>query len=266
MSGIDGAIGWWRPPAPTPTPAPTLPQYALIGTFNGKSVVVGASQRFGGAIYTIKVDGFEFLDSSDHGRELQTAWQYGTTGEANNPTEAGSAANGAGSTSTSQILSISSSGTVLKSRTHPAYWYAYGGQAVTPDFLEKTVTLSGNVLTHEIGIYIADPYRTSMAVEGLTAYLPQTFSRLFTLDGSVTTEVNPTSLLPTDKSVIAATADLSHALCLSGQNTHWVGKIGPWPKLDASWFSASNPSGWYRWTTRTIFGTFQEVIGSAAAP
>jgi hypothetical protein len=264
---LDGIGG-----TPPPPPPPAAPQYAITGTFNGKPVVVGANNRFGAAIYTVKLDGLEYIDSTDHGRELQTAWQLNGQGEANNPTEAGSAANGSGSTSSTVILSASSNGTTLTTRVRPAYWYPVGGQVTSPDYLEKTVTLGfngrGNILVHDIGMYLANPYNTSMAVEGLTAYTPTAFSRMFTFNRATkaTTEVFPSGLLPTDQSVMVATPDLSRAIALVHQtpgHIYWIGKIGSWPKLDASWFGANNPSGWYRWRTFTVFGSFQEVLDSA---
>lgn len=268
---IDG-IGGGSPPPPPPT---TLPQYALTGSFNGKPVVVGANARFGGAIYSIKLDGQEYLDSTDHGRELQTAWQYNGQGEGNNPTEAGSAANGSGPSSSSVILHAASNGTVLTTRIQPAYWYPYHARAVSLDYLEKTVTLGhngrGNVLVHDIGMYIGNPYNSSMAVEGLTAYMPLAFSRLFTFARATKTytEVPPSpSLLATSSPVLAATPDLSRAIALvhvdAPGNIYWVGKIGGWPKLDCSWFSINNPVGWYRWRCFTVFGSLQDVLDTAS--
>lgn len=270
-----GAIGGYRPPAP---PSPAAPQYALNGSFNGKPIVVGASARFGGAVYSLKCGGFEHLDSSDHGRELQSAWQYNNTGEAQNPTEAGSSANGAGQLSSSRILSASVSGATLKTRINPSYWYAYNGAIVSPDFFEKTVTLGhqghSNVLVHECELYVGDPYNNFLSVEGLTAYTPVTFTRMFLVDRatSVPTEmIAPYTWTPsTDHYPLAATIDLTHAIALlhSRSDTmlgYWGGKASNlWPKLDAAWFRYSNPSGWYRWRVYTVFGSFQEVLDTAS--
>lgn len=266
MSGIDG--GTTTPPPPT-----AAPQYALNATFNGKSVVVGANARFGGAIYSMKMDDFEYLDSSDHGRELQTAWQLNGQGEANNPTEAGSAANGAGSTSSTIILAAAVAGTTLTTRVRPAFWYPYQGQVTSDDSLEKTVTLGhngrNNILVHDIGMYLSSPYNSSMAVEGLTAYMPLAFTRFFLLDRATkaTTEILPSGLVSSASlAVMAATADLSKAVALvhpNPQHIYWIGKIGPWPKLDAAWFGANNPAGWYRWRAYTVFGLWQDVLDSA---
>lgn len=256
-----------------PPPPPPSTDTALTTTFNGKALRVAASRRFGAAIYSITINGLPFIDSTDHGRELQTAWQYDGQGEGQNPTEAGSAADSAGATSSTAILSLSATATAISSRVNPAFWYAYGGKVASSDFLEKTVTLGlngkPNILVHDIGMYLASPYHSSMAVEGLTAYMPTVFSRLFTFDHltkAYTELPASSSLTPTPLSVIAATADLSRAVALVQQNpahTHWIGKIGPWPKLDASWFSVTGPAGWYRWRTYTVVGSFQEVLDAA---
>jgi hypothetical protein len=274
---IDGIFG---PPPPPPPPA--APQWSLSGTFNGKTVVVGANARFGAAIYTIKVNGQEFLDSTDHGRELQSAWQYNNTGETQNPTEAGSLADGAGPYSTSRILFASVSGNTLTTRTQPAYWYPFSGQTVSPDFLDKTVTLGfngrNNILVHNYGLYVGNPYNGFIATEGLTAYTPTAFTRMFAVDRATNA---PTEIAPpyvwtqsTTHYGIAATADLSKAIALVHQNPpigkhpqfwYWYGKAGNlWPKLDAAYWQEDNPSGWYRWRVFTVFGTMQEVIDSAS--
>lgn len=269
--------------APPPPPPPAAPQYALNGTFNGKTVVVGASARFGAAIYSIKVNGVEFLDSTDHGRELQSAWQYNNTGETQNPTEAGSLADGAGSLSTSRILFANVSGNVLTTRTQPAYWYPFGGQSVSPDFLEKTVTLGfngrGNILVHDYGMYVGNPYNGFISAEGLTAYTPTSFTRMFAVDRATSVPVEIPSPYTWTHSLtsygIAATSDLSKAIALIHQHPnigkqsaywYWYGKAGNlWPKLDAAFWQADNPSGWYRWRVFTVFGSRQEVIEAAAS-
>jgi hypothetical protein len=270
IMSIDGGIA---PPPPPPPPPTTLPQYALTGTFNGKPVVIGANNRFGAAIYTIKFDGQEYLDSSDHGRELQTAWQMDGQGEGNNPTEAGSAANGSGSTSSTVILQASVTNNVLTTRSRPAFWYPVGGQVTSPHYHEKTVSLGyagrNNILVHDIGIYFGSPYHSVAWVEGLTAYMPTAFSRLFTFDRAtkVYAELPPSSALVSGtQPVIAATADLSRAVALVHQHPvhlYWAGKISGWPKLDASYFYITAPAGWYRWRTFTVFGSFQDVLDSA---
>ena len=56
------------------------------------SLQLSTSLRDAGAIASLKVNGHEIADDHDHGRQIQYAFQYNGQGEANNPTEAGSAA------------------------------------------------------------------------------------------------------------------------------------------------------------------------------
>lgn len=255
--------------SPPPPPPPSL-EYQIVSAYQGKPVMVSANMRFGAAIYSLRHDGFEYLDSTDHGRELQTAWQLDGMGEAQNPTEAGSAADGAGPISSTRVLLAKVEGLTLTTRCNPAYWYPYQGVATSPHILEKYVTLDGNVLTHNIGMFM-EPGHTMMAMEGLTAYTTQVFTRFFTFDygGGNLTELFPedSKLIMSSSPVMLTTADQSRAIALVSADRahkHWIGHIGPWPKLDASWFTAVNPGGWVHWKSYTIFGSMNEVLASAA--
>src|SRR4051812_29750731 len=68
--------------------------------FGNNQLVVSTSNRNAGAISSVVYRGIEHIDQTDHGRELQSAVQFDGLGECWNPTEAGSAADGSGSTST----------------------------------------------------------------------------------------------------------------------------------------------------------------------
>ena len=63
-------------------------------------IVITTTSRLAGAIHSLTWNGKEFIDSFDHGRQLQSASNFdaGTpiTGETFNPTEAGSRDDGAG--------------------------------------------------------------------------------------------------------------------------------------------------------------------------
>ena len=73
-------------------------------------IVIRTTSRLAGAIDSLTWNGKEFIDSADHGRQLQSASNFdvGTrfTPETFNPTEAGSRGDGAGPTSTSKLLSL----------------------------------------------------------------------------------------------------------------------------------------------------------------
>ena len=77
----------------------------------GSEIVITTTSRLAGAIHSLTWNGREFIDSHDHGRQLQSASNLDLEGpfhvETFNPTEAGSRADGAGPTSTSRLLWLS---------------------------------------------------------------------------------------------------------------------------------------------------------------
>jgi hypothetical protein len=138
-------------PAVTPSPAQATIPPEGIHISNGV-LTLGISARDAGAVSSIVYDGAEMVNDHDHGRQLQIAWSYNALGEPDNPTEAGSAADARGATSTSQLLEIHAEDAAVTTRSHPAYWYPPGyvnkkglksavTQLVTADTLEKTLTL-----------------------------------------------------------------------------------------------------------------------------
>ncbi len=72
----------------------------LAGHIGGKPLVIRTTSRLAGAIDSVKWDGVEFIDSHDHGRQLQSAINADVDGvfhvECYNPTEAGSVADALG--------------------------------------------------------------------------------------------------------------------------------------------------------------------------
>lgn len=256
------------PPAPTAPPAAVDTVWALTGTYAGFPVVVRADSRFGGAIYSLTWGGFEFVDSSDHGRELQTAWQLDDMVEGENPTEAGSASDGAGPTSTTVVTGTRLNGNVLETSATLAYWLPYQGTALSPDTLSKRVTLLDGVIHHEVSIDLIGDHR-DMAIEGLTGYLPQAFTRFVSFDpaSSARAELSPPNgMMQSNLPVLATTADGSYALALwhrDKDKTYAYGRIGPWPKLDAAWFSVPDAkAGRYSFECFTVFGTLASVTAT----
>jgi hypothetical protein len=64
-------------------------------------LVISTTERLAGAIDSLTWNGKEFINSWDHGRQLQTAAFIEKFGECYNPTEAGSSSDGTGPTSSS---------------------------------------------------------------------------------------------------------------------------------------------------------------------
>jgi len=255
---------------------PPITEYVLSGDHSGEPVRVSANSRYGAAIYSIVLGNFQFVDSADHGREVQTAWQLDGQIEGQNPTEAGSSADGNGYLSSTKIISAGVTGNVLTTKVNPAYWLVYNGQVTSPHILEKTVTLGHagrtNVLRHQITMTLNEPHQ-EMSVEGLTAYLSPLLTRYFLFDPvtKVAEEITPPlngMILSETRAVLVANANLSRALALVHKNPehkYWIGRAITIPKIDASWFHQANPSGSYSWETFTIFGTMAEVLDTAAA-
>lgn len=244
--------------------------WVLTGSFGGKSVVVSMNKRFGAAIYSLKWGGIELLDSSDHGRELQTAWQLDGQGEGQNPTEAGGSYDNY-ACSTSVIFAGTPSPATFSSSVHPAYWNVYNGQKTSPDTLTKTVVLGynglANVIRHNITIILADNH-TQMSVEGITGYMSRTMNKFYTLQGEPmplpTPPLTGWQMMGSDVPVIVANADGSRAIgCYAPTAGYAWGTIGGWPKFDSACFTkAPALAGSYSYVTYTVFGTLQDVVDS----
>lgn len=246
--------------------------WTLQGTFNNFPVSISASRDFGGAIYSLRWNNFEFINSDDHGRELQTAWQLDYLGEDENPTEAGSALDKVASSTIIKTAAVDER--TLTTSAWLAYWYPYKGQVTSYHTLSKTVTLGykqfSNIIHHEISISLADDH-VYMGVEGLTGYLPKLFTRWFIFDPvtKIRTEVfGITTMTISSLPVIASNQDGSYAISLyhlaNFYNMSYVyGVISSWPKLDCAWFGINNPKAvTYSWEAFTIFGTLEDVTST----
>ena len=104
---------------------------AQIRAQAGRSeAVITTTSRLAGAIDSFKWDGREFINSTDHGRQLQSACSFDNTPTANaetfNPTEAGSRLDHIGPKTTSRLLEIAATGNHLRTRTQMAFWLAPG--------------------------------------------------------------------------------------------------------------------------------------------
>jgi hypothetical protein len=193
------------PLKPVVRPAAAAPGNAVIRATAGPSdIVVTTTARLAGAIHSLTWNGREFIDSVDHGRQLQSACSFGGPdpnvfwAEAYNPTEAGSRRDGAGPTSTSQLLEITGlAPNRLRTRTRMAYWLAPGEfsdrylalnkKLVSDVELLKDVTIGlpdyPHALEHRITFRVGPTERHAFAqFEALTGYMPPGFSTFQTLD------------------------------------------------------------------------------------
>src|SRR5918992_2143889 len=67
---------------------------SISSSFGGSDIVITATGRVAGAIHSLRWRGKEFVNSYDHGRQIQSASSFDGLGECYNPTEAGSEADG----------------------------------------------------------------------------------------------------------------------------------------------------------------------------
>ena len=182
----------------------------IRGTFKDSEIVITTTQRLAGAIHSLTWNGKEFVNSVDHGRQLQSASNFdcGTrmTGETYNPTEAGSRDDGAGPFSSSRLLGISAVGAELKTTTQMAFWLKPGENSggelaknttvLSQHLLSKRVHIGhkelGNVIEYEVTFKLPDEHHNHGIFEALTGYMPFEFGLFFTLDPA-TRELKPIS-------------------------------------------------------------------------
>lgn len=196
-----------KPTAPITTPAAgaTDSPIPADGITVGNNVVqLGVAPRTGGAINSLVVAGREYLNDFDHGRQMQVAWQMNHGGEGNNPTEAGSGADGVGPTTSSNVLAATASATGLTVATQPAWWLQSGDNvpasgaaatnggstsAVSNQVLTKSVevgvTVGGvfypNIIRHDASITFPDGAEFA-GMEMPTAYLQGDFDTHYVYD------------------------------------------------------------------------------------
>ena len=204
----------------------------LSGMIGGKPLVIRTTSRLAGAIDSIKWDGVEFIDSHDHGRQLQSALNADVDGvfhvECYNPTEAGSVVDALGPKSTSRLEFLSVKDGVLSTRSRMAFWLA-PGMSSHGHLAQNTTLLSNHVLNKKVRIgrpgmdHVLD-YKVTFTVpadrphkylqfEALTGYMPWSFSEELRFDAK--TE----SLVPLPRQdgeqrdpVVLSTPSGSHAM------------------------------------------------------
>ena len=197
-------------------------------------IVITTTSRVAGAIHSLVWDGREFINSFDHGRQLQSAsnLDYGSPilDETFNPTEAGSARDGTGEHSTSRLLFMRREPAALETVTQMAFWLAPGEKS-GPNFAKNTNLLSDHLLTKRVKIgykhlpnVIAYDVTFSLPIgerhtqatfESLTAYLPPDFAR-FQQFNPETGDLEPLSDGPGEspQPVIISLPEGTHALAI----------------------------------------------------
>jgi hypothetical protein len=246
----------------------------IRGPAGGSEIVVRTTDRLAGAIDSLTWGGKEFIDSVDHGRQLQSACSFGTAGrgfwaECYNPTEAGSRDDGAGPKSSSRLLKLHAAGRELSTTSRMAFWLAPGekssGRPARNDTALSNVTLSKrvaigtkslpNVLEYQVAFTVPPAEKHTYAqFEVLTGYMPATFARFWAFD-TKTGRLAELTDGPGEqaKPVVFSDADGSHAMgVFTPDRPAWVtgpAGYGRWrftPERVVKWncvFRATNPAG-----------------------
>lgn len=198
----------------------------------GSEIVITTTSRLAGAIHSLTWNGKEFIDSFDHGRQLQSASNFDAgsrfTGETFNPTEAGSRRDGAGPTSTSRLLHITSTKNALQTTSQMAFWLTPGEKS-SGQLAKNTGVLSNHLLTKRVRIGYEDlphviqydvtfgvpvgEHHTYAQFEAVTGYMPREFSKFWRYDPETQKPVALTDGPGEQRDpVILATESGSHAM------------------------------------------------------
>ena len=179
--------------------AATADGHATIrGKAGPSDIVITTTSRLAGAIHSLHWNGREFIDSYDHGRQLQSASNLdnGTpiTTETYNPTEAGSRLDGTGGTSSSRLLRMHAGPSGIETTTQMAFWLAPGEKS-GPNLAKNATILSKHLLTKVVrigygGLPHVISYKATFRLpqgerhhhavfEVLTGYMPPEFARFW---------------------------------------------------------------------------------------
>ena len=219
----------------------------IRGGAGDTAIVITTTRRLAGAIHSLKWNGKEFINSADHGRQLQSAASFDNTPAANaetfNPTEAGSRRDGAGNNSTSRLLELVASGNHLRTKTQMAFWLAPGERS-DGQLARNTAVLSDYLLTKDVTIGFgrwpqALEYQVTFSVpanarnvyaqfEALTGYMPPEFDHFWEFNPQ-TRKLQPLNYGPGEikNPVVLATADGKYAMGIFSLNEKSPDTTGP---------------------------------------
>lgn len=207
--------------------------HAVIrGRAGTSDIVITTTNRLAGAIHSLTWNGKEFIDSTDHGRQLQSASNLDCgkdlVAETFNPTEAGSRADGAGDKSSSKLLRLHARGAELETTVQMAFWLKPGEKSeghparndriLSDHLVSKRVHIGHKSLPHAIEYDVTfrvprgEKHRQAV-FEAVTGYMPAEFRRFWKYDAG-SGELKPLSDGPGEQAhpVILATANGSHAM------------------------------------------------------
>lgn len=261
----------------------------------GSEIVIRTTTRLAGAIDSLTWNGREFIDSFDHGRQLQSACSFDCArpgpfwAECYNPTEAGSRRDGVGRTSTSRLLTLQVDANELRTVVQPAFWLAPGEESAgRPALNERTVSNHRiakrvrighgewpNVIEYEVTFTVPPGERHTLAqFEAVTGYMPADFSSFFRYDAAAGV-LQPLTDGPGEQPqpVVLATASGLHAMGVyapeqpsPGFETAGYGRfrfpierVTKWNCVFRERNSVGLPSGDRRYRTFLVVGTAEDV-------
>src|SRR5438552_8929818 len=176
----------------TPVPGP-FGDSTIRAKAGPSQIVITSTARTARAIHSLTWNGMEFVDSFDHGRQIQSASNFDGgqkfVPEVFNPTEAGSMADGRGPTSTSRLLELSAKENQLVTLSRMAFWLKPGEKsqgnparntvALSDHYLVKRVTIGYKDLPHAIEyrvtFLVPNEKHTFAQFEAVTGYMPSGF-------------------------------------------------------------------------------------------
>lgn len=265
----------------------------ISGDFDGSAIVIKTSDWLAGAVSSLKWKGLEYVDSKDHGREIQYAWTFDSKGECNNPTEAGSSGGG-----NSKLISLTvNAPNKLSTISNPAFWeppnfknpnhncsVSNGGNTtlVSDNTLKKTVTIGAlgipNLISFHGEITIPQGHQ-KINWETPTGYHNGVLSHFFTFDPE-SQKMEPVTLpggygtntRVSSPAIIESTGDQGHAIGvfappMPGSNPpggsyalfSWFTDLQKWSVNYPSAFTNTQPNTTYTFDTFIAIGTVDQV-------
>ena len=220
--------------SPFPFQISALGNGSVSSLVNGSMLTIKTGDWVAGAITSLDYRGVEFLDSYDHGRELQSAVQFDDFGECYNPTEGGARDDGVNSTSTSMLKTFSASGNIITTSNQMAFWLAPGQTSSgcgTATIAQNTTKLSDYILNKDVSIgfqnipnvikytasYLLPRSHSSAVFAPVVGYTPPSFSEFWTFDATTkqASQYNLSgSLVEQGKPAIFTTPDHNSAIAI----------------------------------------------------
>jgi hypothetical protein len=268
----------------------------LRTNLRGAELVLTTTPRLAGAVHSIRWKNVEFIDSLDHGRQLQSASSFDGArpgpfwAECYNPTEAGSRRDHTGPLSSSRLLYRHATATELTTVVRPAFWLAPGERSdgkpainntiLSDHRFHKTITLHDNNdprrIRYRIALTIPPTEKHTLAqFEAVTGYMPAKFN-VFEAFDSATETLSRISVGPGEqpKPVVLSTSNGMFAMgVIEREPPSDASSIGPGygrfqfePEKVVKWNAvyrlknpAGVPAGTYTYDLVVAIGTREDV-------